>query len=488
MKKYVIFTLSILGIFFVFNGASADALALSQKEIADLAKPAVVKIVQKVKGEAKVPIIEINFTDLTVGLKPGTELQTVPVDEYLTGTGAIVHSDGYIMTNSHVVSYQTVKNLIAAEFIAAAIEDSYADMSEGEIEKIQNIRSSDELNSFGEKIVGFFLEKSQFKLEKTITVLNPSSRKENLEELIDEGFTAKMVSVNDDFYRDSRDAALIKIEETNLPALEPGSSKDISTGKKVFIFGFPSTAEVSEKDILEPTFTQGSISAVKDSMKRDFKIFQTDAKISKGSSGGPLLAENGKAVGLVTFITSDLTKEEGDSFAFAVPMDVVKEILRDHLLSGENIPEFQISGYEKHFRRGLDLLSGSQCREAIAEFSAAAEVNEKLSVNRYLEPYAKQCGGIIRAGNSIDGFWDRLKRSVGGISGLTWAILLTVITAVSALAFIWLWLFRRVREDEREMDNIEKSLNLDLQSGLPIKNEPGRERDNPSDEKEKADG
>jgi hypothetical protein len=309
------------------------------------------------------------------------------------------------------------------------------------------------------------MEKSQFDLEKAITVLDPSSKKEKLEELVAEGFAAKMVSVNDDFYRDSRDAALIKIEENNLPALGPNLSENVSTGKRVFIFGYPSTAEISERDILEPTFTQGSISAVKDSIKRDFKIFQTDAKISKGSSGGPLLAENGSIIGLVTFITSDLVKQDGDSFAFAVPINIAQEIIKDHLLSGQTIPEFSVSDFERHFRLGLDLLNSNQCQKAIAEFSAAAEVNEKFSVNRYLEPYAQRCGGIIQAGGSVDNFWDQLKSSARNVSGLTWIVLLTVILAIAAMFFIWLWLFRRVRRDEKEMDNIERALSLDLETG-----------------------
>jgi len=479
MKKYKIclwIIVSLCVFFSTIRGVSADETALTQKEVADLAKPSVVKIIQKVKGDATIPLIEVNFTDLSVKTKPDVPPEKIQIDEYLTGTGVIVSPDGYIMTNSHVISYQTIKNLIASDYIYQAIDDGYARLSEAEIKKINENGSREEMGNFAEKIADYILSQSNFNLEKTITVLNPSSRKETLEELANEGFTASVVSVNDNFFKDSRDAALIKIDQKNLPAIKLGTSTDVSTGKKVYIFGYPSTAEIDEKDLLEPTFTQGAISATKESINKDFKIFQTDAKISKGSSGGPLLDDQGRVIGLVTFITSDLTKQDGDSFAFAIPIDTAKDIIASGKISGE-LPTYQEGDYSSYFKTGLEFLKGNQCKKALTEFDAAKQNNPDYNLSGYLNPYVQQCGGIISSGKSIDTGWDSLKAKFGDTKYLILIVSGSGIILIAILVTAWYWLFRRMRKDEKELDNVEEFLDLNLEDGRPYPKEPSEKEE-----------
>ena len=54
-----------------------------------------------------------------------------------------------------------------------------------------------------------------------------------MSDLIRDGFRAKVVSVNDNFYKDNKDVALIKIDETDLPALKIGDSDTISVGNSI---------------------------------------------------------------------------------------------------------------------------------------------------------------------------------------------------------------------------------------------------------------
>lgn len=465
-KKFI-FSLSLLAGVSLSSQVFAGESAFSQQEVADYTKPSVVKIVQHVKGDAAIPAISIDFKSGTVSTKKEATPDTVQVNEYLSGSGIIVTPDGYIMTNSHVISYQTIKNAIVSDYIYQAIDEGYASLTPEEVKNISESQTPTQMAQFAEKIADFTLSESNFNLEKNIVVLNPSSKKDSLEELVVEGFPASVVSVNDNFFKDRRDAGLIKVGQQNLPAINLGTSAEVSTGKKVYIFGFPSTAEINDNDLLEATFSQGTISAIKSSPSKNFKIFQTDAKISKGSSGGPLIDEQGKVIGLVTFMTSDLTKQDGDSFAFSIPIDEAKDIIAENSTGGQIPSQFQTGNYANRFANGLEYLKKSQCRNALSEFALAKQINPDFDVLRYIGPYEKQCDEIISAGKSIDGFWQSLEYKLSDAKNLI--IFLSVIGGllIAGLAFSWYWLFRRMRHDEKELDNVEEFLHLDTENGEP---------------------
>ncbi len=453
----------------------AGDVSLSQKEVADLAKPSVVRIVEKVKGKATVPEIQVDFKTMTVELKkvdgkeaPPYELQ---VDDYFSGSGVIVHPDGYILTNSHVISYQSIKNLIVADFIYSALEEGALVLNEEEIQQYVSSRSEEEIEEFAEKVSDFILERSQFELEKNIVVLNPALKKEKFEDLVAKSFPAQVISVNDNFYKDDRDAALIKIDQTGLPALSLGDSNSVSVGKKVYIYGYPSTATINTSDNLEPTFTQGTLSATKDSKKKDFKIFQTDAKISRGSSGGPLLDESGKIIGLVTFITAETFKEEGDSFAFALPIDLSVNSVKNFILPEKSIPEFTSGKYESGFLEGLTFFRENQCSKAIEAFGRTKDsINENFLSEERVGDYIGQCNEKIKKGQSNDSSLSIWVSKFRAIDQTTKWIVATSLAVLIILAIAWLWLFRKVKRDEKELDNVEEFLHLNLEDGKPTKN------------------
>lgn len=460
------FLLAVASLLF-FSVARAAEPTLTQREIADAVKPGVVKIVQHVQGSAVIPIIAIDFKTMAVSTDTSQPPQNIQVNEFLTGSGIVVTPDGYIITNSHIISYQTVKNVIVSDFITQAIDDGFAKLSSEEVQQISATIKPEDMAAFSEKVANYILEQSQFDLTKTVTVLNPSSNAGTLEDLTNKGFTAKVVSVNDNFFKDSRDAALIKIEQDNLPAVDLGSSDDAYTGKRVFILGYPSTAEINEKDLLSASFSQGTISATKESPQKDFQILQTDAKISKGSSGGPLLDEQGRVIGIVTFITNDLAKQGGDSFAFAIPIDAVKDIIDKNMIS-ERVPPYRVGDFYTQFTQGLYQLNNKHCQIAIKDFNQSKEANNSFLSPTKVDPYIKQCEGIISSGESIDSGLDTF---FNFFKGLNLYLTLGVLIAILVFLIGYIGLFRRMRRDEAEMDNIEEHFHLDLNTGLPEEKE-----------------
>jgi S1-C subfamily serine protease len=85
---------------------------------------------------------------------------------------------------------------------------------------------------------------------------------------------------------------------------------DVKIGSAVFAIGAPQGLEFS--------FTRGIVSQVR-KLKTDdeFEMIQTDASVSPGSSGGPLLNEYGEAVGMITL--GSRAALDANNLNFAVP-------------------------------------------------------------------------------------------------------------------------------------------------------------------------
>src|SRR5271165_7125 len=114
------------------------------------------------------------------------------------------------------------------------------------------------------------------------------------------------------------DLAVIKIDATNLPALELADSDRLKQGQVVFAFGSPQG--------LENSVTMGVVSATarQVSDENPTTYIQTDAPINPGNSGGPLVDVDGRVVGIDTFILSESGGSEG--LGFAIPSNVVRNI------------------------------------------------------------------------------------------------------------------------------------------------------------------
>lgn len=110
-----------------------------------------------------------------------------------------------------------------------------------------------------------------------------------------------------------RDLAVIEGNFSGIPALSL-SPKEPSVGDAIWVAGAPKG--------LQGTLSTGIVSAFRDASYLGFKSYQINAAISPGSSGGPVMNENGEIVGV-----SVASFTEGQALNFAIPSYYVEELL-----------------------------------------------------------------------------------------------------------------------------------------------------------------
>lgn len=191
-----------------------------------------------------------------------------PTEEVGAGTGIIISEDGYIVTNRHVVPTGTTSLTVT--------------LSDGtELDDV--------------KVVGRTNE------------------------------------------NDSLDVAFLKINDAKgkkLTAAKIGDSSKIQVGDKVIAIG-------NALGQFQNTVTEGIISGYGRSVEAGDEtggdvetlqnLFQTDAAINQGNSGGPLVNINGEVVGINTAIAGGGAQNIG----FAIPINDVKGLLTSVLTKGK---------------------------------------------------------------------------------------------------------------------------------------------------------
>ncbi len=123
------------------------------------------------------------------------------------------------------------------------------------------------------------------------------------------------------------DVALLKVEETGLPAVKTGDTELLKPGQWVVAIGSPFN--------LDYTVTAGVVSAKGRSLSDDQRyvpFIQTDVAINPGNSGGPLFNLNGEVVGINSQIFSNSGGYLGVSFA--IPIEVATKVAEQLKKSG----------------------------------------------------------------------------------------------------------------------------------------------------------
>jgi serine protease Do len=189
------------------------------------------------------------------GMPPGSQENHPPEKQSATGSGFIIDTKGYVITNAHVVA--------GADSVIVKLAD-----------------------------------KREFKAE----IIGVDRR---------------------------TDVALLKIKESNLPAVKFGDPEKVKVGQWVAAIGSPFG--------LENTMTVGVVSAKGRALPQEnfVPFIQTDVAINPGNSGGPLFNTEGEVIGINSQIYSRTGGYMG--LSFAIPIDVAINVVEQLKSNGKVI-------------------------------------------------------------------------------------------------------------------------------------------------------
>lgn len=310
------------------------------------------------------------------------------------GSGFIVSSNGYIVTNSHVVDpdEETIKQYFA-EVTAYAVtlkwmsyvEENGIDFQispSNMIDRITELIMTDDYSlKYNKEVKVYFGGESDADprgYQADIKQSNP----ENYWESQDPADPTKTIK-----HRSGKDLAIIKITATNLPVVPLGDSDEMEIGDRVIVIGYPGVAQSSQMYVLSeetdyvPTVTTGIVSAIR-KLPDGSDVLQTDASIYHGNSGGPAFNSEGEVIGVATYGSTDTTSS-GESiniqgFNFLIPVNLVSEAVNE--LHIDTTP----SETTRHINTGLDHYWNQSYSQAIDEFG---KITDTGTINKYALEY-----------------------------------------------------------------------------------------------------
>ena len=263
------------------------------------AKPAVVMIAVRIGASATVRCGD----GTTTVVRPGT------IGEL--GSGSIIHPDGWIVTNGHVV--QPYQDGAAGSFAVELLEQAVASACAAELDglpapaRTQRVRA---LAATRENQEGLVVERSlDVHLSNgkgypaTVKFYSPPAY------VVVAGSSEASGQPRREH---GRDVAILKIEDKELPVVRLARhSTDLHLGQTLFVIGFPGVVAshelLSRATRYEPSITTGRVSGFKQDIGGQ-RVIQTDAAIIQGNSGGPVFDDRGQVVGAATFTSTQGTR------------------------------------------------------------------------------------------------------------------------------------------------------------------------------------
>jgi S1-C subfamily serine protease len=201
------------------------------------------------------------------------------------GSGAVIHPDGYIVTNAHVV-------------------ESYRHDNQ------------QKWNNLAWELVRILMTKYGLARNQAISLVNSGTARIGQVATVNVVITPGGDQLPFDLKelgspageKDGKDVAVIKVEGRNMPTVKLGDSDKVRTGERIFVAGYPGDADLgswgSQKSHLEWSWAPGSISSDRKVSSQGSPLIQVNAEgIKPGNSGGPVFNGDGDVIGLLTFGT-----------------------------------------------------------------------------------------------------------------------------------------------------------------------------------------
>jgi len=340
------------------------------------------------------------------------------------GTGFFVTESGYLLTNDHVVEttaddlrQQLLDQLQRESADAAQVAAFRDETSHGLGVPLTDAQAA----SLFQWMLGVF--KSDLRIASVAPVYRIGFGSMSPADVASRGLPVQLVAHGAS--TPGRDVAVLRASGGPFVSLATAAATP-GPGATLAVIGYPCRcgggATFDPKQMLQPVLTSGT-AREQVAMPGGWNALGTDAPIEHGNSGGPVLQDDARVVGLATF--SDATAA-GTPRSFAVPMAVASQFT-----------------LEAHVRPAQGSL-GQRYAQAVSEFRqdhfrAALPLFRQVATTAVHDPYARQY--VTQSETAIAAGQDRTP-SFGALPALA----VGVYVAVSAAAvLIGVLVYRRRR-------------------------------------------
>ena len=275
-----------------------------------------------------------------------------------SGSGAIISSDGYIVTNGHVVEFS--HQMSDKDLVNTAFEQFVTQVAKAynwDVTQTYNYILPDMGYTMGQKGTKVYLPAVKEPLDADVKIYSAP---------IGQG----------------KDVAVLKIAGENYPTISLGDSNDIENQENIWAIGYPAAADsdvLSSDSLLESTMNGGQISSTSKTTDTGSPVIQINAATTHGNSGGPVINDKGQIIGLLTFRGDTVNGQEVQGFNFAVPVNTVKEFVNQ---AGARNTK---SSTKTLFIEALNLYWGGYYKEALAKFEAVQRIYpNQADIKKYI--------------------------------------------------------------------------------------------------------
>jgi serine protease Do len=299
----------------------------------------------------------------------GTKTVSKELNITMVGSGFIITPDGYVITNAHVVDEndeETKKNF-AQQAFQEILDDDAKEMESTMGRKL----TEDEAKALTDANSWYFSQTMEVgDIGKEFSIVMGVSGEKG--KIVPKVIPAKLITQGKPI--PGKDVAILKLTQKHTyPTIRIGNDKELRVGDQVFVLGYPAVATfhplISEESISEASLTRGLVSAKKN-MKDGWEVLQTDASITHGNSGGPVMNEQGEVIGLATFGSIDYQRNaEVQGMNFIVPSTIVYQYI-DKMDIKPGMSDISLD-----YEEAMDLYDKSRYKKALEKFDAIKESN-----------------------------------------------------------------------------------------------------------------
>jgi hypothetical protein len=324
------------------------------------AKPAVVMIAVRLGATA------------TVRCSDGTTADAQPGAIGELGSGSIIHPDGWIVTNGHVV--QPYQEGAESAFAAELLEKALASACAAELDPLPAPARAERIRALTESADN----RRGLVVDRTLEVRLSNGKSYPAEVKFYSPPAYVVVGTTKDASGNSRnehgrDVAILKIDDTELPVVRLAKrTTDLHLGQALFVIGYPGVVVahelLSRATQYEPSITSGRVSGFKEDIGGQ-RVIQTDAAIIQGNSGGPIFDDRGQVIGAATF-TSVQGEQVVQGFNFLIPVETIHGAARTAGVAPKGD-----STFTRLWNHGVDLYIRDLHYRAYRNMSAANRIH-----------------------------------------------------------------------------------------------------------------